>query len=72
MLENELFLIVAFEHDGIFVERPDLAGEFHSAKEVNRDGRLILARRIQERILDVLRRLCVHFCRSPYSSLAAT
>ena len=32
MLEDQLFLVVAFKHNGIFIKRADAPGEFDSAQ----------------------------------------
>src|SRR5258708_34749025 len=44
MLENQLLLIVGFQHQGILVETLDASGKLDSAQQVNRDDTFFLAR----------------------------
>src|SRR5260221_3382670 len=44
MLENQLLLIVGFEHQGVLVETLDASGKLDSAQQVNRDNTFFLAR----------------------------
>ena len=60
MLENQLFLIVRFQHHGVFIERTNAPRKLHSAEQINGDMQLVFACRVEERILYVLRRLIVH------------
>src|SRR5579864_5706544 len=60
MLEDQLFLIVGLQHDRIFVERTDSARQLDPTQQVDRDVELFFAGRVEERVLDVLRRLVFH------------
>ena len=60
MLEDELFLIVRFQYDGIFVKRTNTARKLDAAEQVNGDLRLVFAGSIEERVLNVLCRLVFH------------
>jgi hypothetical protein len=60
MLEDQLLLAIVLQKYGIFVERPDLSGELNTADQINRDGGLVLADRVQVRVLNVLCRLVFH------------
>ena len=55
MLENQLLLIVGFEHKRIFVEALDPPGKFDTAQEIDGDQSLFFARIIEKTVLDVLR-----------------
>jgi hypothetical protein len=55
VLENQLFLIIGFEHQGVFVEAFDAACEFYPAQKVNRDNAFFFARIVQKAVLYVLR-----------------
>ncbi len=55
MFEDQLFLVVGFEHDGILVEGANAPREFDSAQQVDGDIGPLLACRIEESVLDVLR-----------------
>lgn len=57
MFEDQLFLAVVLEQDGILIKRADLSCEFNSTHQIDRDGALVFADRVQKRILNVLRRL---------------
>ena len=57
MLEDELFLRIGFQQDGVFGERPDFARELNATDQVNGYCALILADRVQEGVLNVLCRL---------------
>jgi hypothetical protein len=57
VLENQLLLIVGFEHDGVFVERTNASGQLDPAQQVNGDIQSFFAGGVEEGILDVLRRL---------------
>jgi hypothetical protein len=38
VLENQLFLIVGFEHDGILIKRTDAASQLNTAEKINRNN----------------------------------
>jgi len=61
MLENQLFLIVGFEHERILIEALDAAGEFHAAQKVDSNHTFFFARIVQKTILYVLRWF-IHIC----------
>ena len=61
MLENQLFLIVGFEHERILIEALDTAGEFHAAQEIDSNHTFFFARIVQKTILYVLRWF-IHIC----------
>ncbi len=44
MLENQLLLIIGFEHERVFVETLDPACEFYAAQEIDSDYSLFFAR----------------------------
>ena len=69
MLEDELFLIVGFQDDLIFIKRPDSARKFNPAEQINGHLRLVLARGVQKRVLNVLCRLVFHLPISPMELL---
>src|SRR5260370_23489639 len=56
MLENQLLLIVGFEHQRVLIETLDASGKFDTADQVNRNDAFFLARVVQKRILYILRR----------------
>lgn len=60
MLEDELFLVVGFQNYRVFVKGPNPPGKLHPTEQVDRDLRFIFARSIEERVLNVLRRLVFH------------
>ena len=62
MLENQLFLIIRFEHKRILVEALDSPGKFYAAQQVDRDETFFLARIIEKTVLDVLRWFVHLFC----------
>ena len=41
VLKNELFLVVGFEHDRVFIEALNLAGKFHAAHQIDSEESLI-------------------------------
>src|SRR5438067_12124338 len=55
MLENQLLLIVRFEHERVFVKAPDAARELDTAQEVDCDHSFFFARIIEKAVLNVLR-----------------
>ena len=69
MLEDQLFLRVVFEQNRVFIERTDLSCQLYAADQVDGDGAFVLADRIQERVLNILRRLGIH---GPISSYHRT
>jgi hypothetical protein len=60
VLEDQLLLVVVFQQHRILVERADLPGQLDAADQINRDGGLVLADRVQECVLNVLCRLGLH------------
>src|SRR5579863_953736 len=60
VLEDQLLLAVVFKKHGILVEGPNFSGELDAADQVNGDGGLVLANRIQEGVLNILCRLILH------------
>jgi hypothetical protein len=60
VLEDQLLLIVGFEHNRIFIERTDAPRQLDAAQEVNGDIQFFLAGGVEEGILNVLRRLAFH------------
>src|ERR1700692_816636 len=65
MFEDQLFLSVGFEHYGILVEGTDAARQLHPAHQVNGNVQPLLTSRVEEGILNVLRRLAAFHSRSP-------
>jgi hypothetical protein len=57
VLEDQLLLVICFEHEGVLVKALDPARELDSAQQIDRDDPLFLARVVQKPILYVLRRL---------------
>src|SRR5215468_6231108 len=66
MLEDQLLLIVGLQHHRILVERPDPARQLHPTQQIDRDVELFFAGRVEEGILDILRRLVFHLPISLY------
>jgi hypothetical protein len=64
VLENQLFLIVGFQHHGVLIERADTACQLDSAQQVDGDVSPLFAGGVEEGILDVLR-LLIFNRRSP-------
>ena len=60
MLENQLLLIVCFKYERVFIEAFDASGELHSAHQVNCEEYLVFSGVVEERFLNVLRKL-IHF-----------
>lgn len=48
VLEDQLFLIVGFEHDGVLIERPDTPSQFNATEKVDRNNGLIFPRGVEE------------------------
>lgn len=55
VLEDQLFLVIGFEHQGVLIKALDAAGEFNAAQEVDRNDTLFFARIIEKAVLYVLR-----------------
>src|SRR6266481_2077629 len=66
MLEDQLLLVVGFQHHRIFVKGANTSRELDSAQQVNCDIGSLFACCIEEGFLDVLRRLALHR-RPPWS-----
>ena len=60
VFENQLLLIVGFQHDRILIERPDPPRELHSAEQIDRDNGFVFARSVEKRILNILCRFVIH------------
>src|SRR5579859_2407688 len=60
VLEDQLLLAVVFQQHGILVERSYFSSELYAADQINGDGGLVLADRVQEGVLNVLCRLVIH------------
>src|SRR3984957_2526869 len=65
VFEDQLFLAAGLKHHRIFVETTDAARQLDTAQKINRNAHPLLAGRVQEGILYVLRRLVIFHCRSP-------
>jgi hypothetical protein len=65
VLEDELLLTVRLQYHGVLVEGADAARQLYATQQVNRDAESLLAGRVKEGILDVLRRLIAIHSRSP-------
>src|SRR5664280_47989 len=48
MLEDQLFLVVGIQHDGILVEGTNTASQLHPTQEVNRDNRFVFPGRVEK------------------------
>ena len=57
MFEDQLFLVIGFENNRVFIEAPDAAGQLHSTHQVNRQERLVSSGIVQECLLYVLCKL---------------
>ena len=57
VLENQLFLIVRFQHHGVFVEALDLSGKLDAAHQVYGQERFVFTSVVQKRFLNILRLL---------------
>ena len=55
VFEDQLFLIAGFEHERVFVEASNAAGEFHAAQQINRNGTFFFARIVEKAVLYILR-----------------
>jgi len=60
MFENELFLVVRLQHNGVLVEGPNASAKLYPAHEINRDGRLVFASSVEKGVLNILCRLGFH------------
>lgn len=56
MLEDQLLLLVCFEHNAIPVERLHSSREFDTTDQINRDGYSIPTGIVEKRVLNVLSR----------------
>jgi len=65
MLEDKLHLTVRLKHNGALVKGADATRSLHPTEQVNRDAGSLLAGRIKEGILNILRRLIAIHSRSP-------
>ena len=57
VLEDELFLIVGFEHEGILIEALDAAGKLDPTHQIDGEDNFVFSRIVQKTVLNVLRRL---------------
>jgi hypothetical protein len=55
VFEDQLLLIVGFEHKGVLIEALDATGKLHTAEQVNRYNAFFFARIIEKAVLYVLR-----------------
>ena len=69
VFEDQLFLIVCFENDGVFIESFDLPDQFDPADEKNRDGQFFPPDRVEVDILDILGRCFVLHVRNSLKKL---
>lgn len=60
VLEDQLLLIIRLQYHRILIEALDSPGQFDPTHEINRQEDLIFSSVIEERFLDVLRKL-FHF-----------
>src|SRR6202040_273732 len=60
VLKDQLLLAVVFQQHRILVERSYFPSELNAADQINGDGGLVLADRVQEGVLNVLCRLVIH------------
>src|SRR5581483_9346164 len=60
VFEDQLFLVIGFQYDRIFIEGSDTTREFYPAQQINGNERFVFTSGVEERILDILRRLVVH------------
>src|SRR5579864_62155 len=65
VFEDELLLPVRLEHYGVLIEGTNAARQLHPAEQINGDAGSLFAGRVEEGILDVLRRLIAVHSRSP-------
>jgi len=56
VLKNQLFLVIRFQNDRVFVESFDLSDQFYTADQENGDWCLIAADSVEVNILDILGR----------------
>jgi hypothetical protein len=61
VLKDELLLIVVFQQNGIFIERPNATGQLYTAYQVNRDLGFVFTDCVQKGVLNVLCRFAFHF-----------
>ena len=55
MLENQLLLVIGFEHQRVLIETLDPARELDAAQEIDRHHSLFFARIVKKTILNILR-----------------
>jgi hypothetical protein len=72
VFEDQLLLAIVFQKNGILVEGTDLTGELDAADQINRNGGLVLANRIQKSVLNILCRLVLHMPISYFLLLGLT
>ena len=48
VLENQLFLIIGFEHHGVLIKTLNSTGKLHSTHEVNREESFVFARVVEK------------------------
>ena len=54
--EDQLFLVVGFEYDGIFIESLDLSHQSNPTKKENRNKDFIATHRVEVYVLNALNR----------------
>ena len=69
MFKDELFLVVRFQHEGVFVEALNAPGQLDAAHQIDREHDLVLACIIQETVLYVLRRLIHAAPKNPFGKV---
>jgi hypothetical protein len=60
VLEDELFLVIVFQQNGILIEGSYASRQFDAAHQVNRNLRFILANSVQKSVLNILCCLAFH------------
>src|SRR5712691_5508063 len=65
VFEDQLFLVVGFQNQRVFVETLDSARELHAAHQVNGENYFVLAGVVQEAILNILSRF-IHAIPQPF------
>jgi hypothetical protein len=61
VLEDELFLVIVFQQNGILIEGSYASRQFDAAHQVNRNLRFIFANSVQKSVLNILCCLAFHF-----------
>src|SRR6476661_1663574 len=69
MLEDQLLLVIRFEHDRILVEPLDLPHEANSTKQENGDEYFVATHGVEIHILNALCRQLVLHCKSPQKAV---